>query len=270
MNKQIGFIGLGNMGFGMAVNLLKSGYEVLAFDTDEQKLNILVKTGALKANAVKEIGNSVATVILCLPHPAISLEVIFKQNLFSTGSTAKTIIDTSTLTPETTQEIYQKLKKTQINFLCAPMLGGKNAAIKRTIHFLVEGDKEVFIAHKKLLMSMGNQVDFMGETPAATLTKLAYNICRYSNVATAVEVSKFLAAYTKDTKTIYNLLVKGSLDNFGQVWQEDIKSMILEGKPYIPSRIPEKDLTLILQIAQKQKLSGKLFKTIREIYRSLA
>ena len=269
MNKQIGFIGLGNMGFGMTANLLKSGYDVFAFDTDEQKLNTLVKIGALKANAVKEIGNSVETVILCLPHPAISLEVIFKQNLLSVGSKVKTIIDTSTLTPEITEEFYQQLKKQRVNFLCTPMLGGKNAAIKRTIHFLVEGDKEISVSYKKLLMSMGNQVDFMGAAPAATLTKLAYNICRYGNVATAVEVTKFLGTYTKDTKAIYNLLVKGSLDNFGQVWKEDIKDMMLEGRPYKPSQIPEKDLTLIVQLAKKKKLSGKLFTAIREVYKAL-
>mgnify|MGYP001563387495 CR=1 FL=1 len=116
---------------------------------------------------------------------------------------------------------------------------------------------------------MGNRVDFMGIPPSATITKLAYNICRYSNVATAVEVSRFLRSYIKDTHPIYKILKEGSLDNFGQVWSEDIKDMVIKGKSYKPSKIPEKDLNLLIKLAKKNKLSNKLFKTLIEVYRSL-
>ena len=118
-------------------------------------------------------------------------------------------------------------------------------------------------------MAMGNRVDYMGVPPSGTVAKLAYNICRYSNVATAVEVARFLRSYIKDTQSIYELLREGSLDNFGQVWGEDIKEMVLNGTPYKPSKIPEKDLTLIMELAKKHNLSDRLFKTLKEIYTSL-
>lgn len=264
---RLGFIGLGNMGAGMVANLLQAKHNVIAFDTDITKINTLPAVES--ANSVKELSNQVEVVILCLPHPDISKDVIFNQ-LLAPGTKVKVIIDTSTLTPEDTQEIYVKLEKENIKFLCAPMLGGKSAAVNKQIHFLVEGEEGTFNKFQSLFMDMANRVDYMGKAPSATLAKLAYNICRYSNLATGAEVARFLKAYTKDTQSIYELLSEGSLDNFGQVWKEDIKEMVLEDNPYKPSNIPEKDLTLIIKLAEKQKLSDRLFKAIREVYKSLS
>ncbi len=264
---KIGFIGLGNMGYGMVSNLLRAGHNILGFDVDKEKVDAVVKIGAKRTNTIKEIGEHVDIVILCLPHPKISKKIIF--NLLNSKNKIKTLVDTSTLTPGSAQEIYYLCKEKNVDFLCAPMLGGRNAALKKKIHFLVEGDKTAF-NKLPIFQNMGNRVDYLGNPPSATLAKLAYNMCRYSNLATAAEVAKFLRTYTKDTKSIYELLSEESLDNFGQVWKEDIKEMMLDGISYKPSKIPEKDLTLIMGLAKKKKLSAKLFKTIRDVYRSLA
>jgi 3-hydroxyisobutyrate dehydrogenase-like beta-hydroxyacid dehydrogenase len=59
------------------------------------------------------------------------------------------------------------------------------------------------------------------------------------------------------------------LDNFGQVWAEDITEMMLDGKPYYPSKIPEKDLTLVMELQKKQKLPTNFISALKEVYRSL-
>ncbi|MFA9289462.1 MAG: NAD(P)-dependent oxidoreductase [Weeksellaceae bacterium] len=264
---KIGFIGLGNMGFGMVTNLLKAKHQVIVYDIDETKVKEIVSLGAKQANKIEQMSEVVECVILCLPHPKISKEVI--ESLVTNNTTIKTIIDTSTLTPEDSQEIYNQLKSKNIAFLCAPMLGGKTAALEKNIHFLVEGDETVFETYKVVLHDMASRVDYMGALPAATLAKLAYNICRYSNLATAAEVSRFLRSYTSDTQSIYQLLSEGSLDNFGQVWKEDITDMILQGKEYQATNIPDKDLSLVVSLAQKQNVSDKLFSAIKEVYKTL-
>jgi len=255
------------MGYGMVANLLKENLEVLAYDTDEEKIDAVVVLGATKVYDVSEISNTVETIILCLPHPDISQEVI-STLLEPKNNRIKTIIDTSTLTPDVTKKIYDNLVSQNINFLCAPMLGGKNAALNKQIHFLVEGDESVFADNKSLFLSMGSKADYFGEAPCATIAKLAYNICRYSNLATATEVSRFLRSHTQNTEPIYNLLAEGSLDNFGQVWGEDVKDMVVNGNDYVPSRVPEKDLSLIIEISEKKKLSNNLLLAIRDVYRS--
>lgn len=73
---------------------------------------------------------------------------------------------------------------------------------------------------------MGMQSAYMEAIPNA---KLAYNICRYGNVAIAAEVARFVHAYSQNTEPIYNLLTERSLDNF---WAEDIKDMVVNGTPY--------------------------------------
>lgn len=265
---KLGFIGLGNMGSGMVGNLLKAGNEVVVFDIDQEKLNSAVSLGASSTKSIEILSRSVETVILCLPHPEISKEVIFEK-LISQESIITTIIDTSTLTLDATRYFLDELKKQNVDFLCAPMLGGKIAAMNKEIHFLIEGSKSVFEQYKDLFLCMGKRADYMGEIPNATLAKLAYNICRYSNIATATEVARLLRSYTGDTSAIYELLAEGSLDNFGQVWKEDVKEMVVDGKFYEPGHIPEKDLTLISGIAKEKNLSSNLYAAIIDVYKSL-
>lgn len=69
MNKPVGFIGLGNMGSGMATNLAKAEYDLLVFDTDHEKLG---STKFEVATSPKEIAKKCQTVILCLPNPEVS------------------------------------------------------------------------------------------------------------------------------------------------------------------------------------------------------
>ncbi len=265
---KVGFIGLGNMGFGMVSNLLKNGYGTIVYDIDNEKVIAIESKGAQKIDTIEELSKSVETVILCLPHPNISKKVI--ATLLNSASKVTTIIDTSTLTPQSSQEIHDQLQAKKVHFLCSPMLGGKNAAENQVIHFLVEGEKENFNEFKELFSAMGKRTDYMGDIPNATVAKLAYNICRYGNIALAVEVTRFVRKNSKETQSIYQLLEEGSLDNFGQVWSEDIKNMILEGIDYKPSKIPEKDLSLIVELAKNEGLSDNLFEAIKNTYTSLA
>ena len=96
MTTKIGFIGIGNMGYGMVKNLITHGFGVLAFDIDQEKLESVIKLGAEKATSIEELADSAETIVLALPHPDISKETISK---LSYGK-VKTIIETSTLTPE--------------------------------------------------------------------------------------------------------------------------------------------------------------------------
>ncbi len=263
MNKKVGFVGVGNMGYGMVKNLLEKDFSVLAFDIDQEKLASVVKLGAGKARDLSEIANNVELVILALPHPDISKEVI--SNL-SKGA-VKTIIETSTLTPEDSSNFASDLDSKGINYLCAPMLAGKQMALEGRIHFIVEGKKETFEQFKDLFEPMG-KATFMGDVPNATLAKLAYNICRYSNVATALTVINFLKQYSNNLKPIYEILAEGSLDNFGQVWKEEMEEIAVENKPYkfAGNKIPTKDLTLVIKMALDKNTPDGLFEEIKKVY----
>jgi len=268
METKIGFIGIGNMGYGMVKNLLAHGFSILAFDIDQEKLDSAVGLGAEKAKNIQEIADLVETVILALPHPDISKQVVLD---LIKGENTKTIIETSTLTPEDSSFFNAELAAKHIRYLCAPMLAGKQMALEGNIHFIVEGKNEIFEQHEKLFESMGNAT-FLGEVPNATLAKLAYNICRYSNVATALTVIQFLKQYSNNLAPIYKVLAEGSLDNFGQVWKEEMSEVAIENKPYkfAGSKIPVKDLSLVIKMAGQKGLSKELFEQIKKVYESIS
>lgn len=255
---KVGLVGLGNMGSGMAQNLSVKGFTVVGFDIDETKT---------EASSVTDITNSCELVIVCLPNPDISRDVIFNQVLVD-GSRVKTIIETSTLTPEIVLDFAKRLSAKNVSFLSAPMIGGKNHASDGKIEFLVEGSEELHNEVKDILDATGT-TRYMGDIPSGTLAKLTFNLCRYANLATAVEAARLLDSYDANKEAIYEFMSEQSLDNFGQVWAEDMKPTMIEDIAFKPSGVPKKDLALLIEMAQSHNVDTSLIEALRQTYLSM-
>lgn len=268
MKDAVGFIGLGNMGSGMVNNLLGSGYTVIGYDTDTQKSKVFTPHNFKIATSIKDIGEQCETIILCLPHPDISRNIIFNE-LISTTCKVKNVIETSTLTPEVTLDFTDKLSAMNIGFLSAPMIGGKSAAANKTIQFLVEGEQELYKKLLPIFQAMGKQAAYVGKAPSATLAKLAFNLSRYANLAVGMEIYRLLQAYSANTSAVYEFMCEQSLDNFGQVWKEDLKETMTEHVLFKPSQVPKKDLQLLKEMAKAQNLDPSLTNAILQTYLSM-
>jgi 3-hydroxyisobutyrate dehydrogenase-like beta-hydroxyacid dehydrogenase len=266
--KTIGFIGLGNMGSGMVKNLLAKNHDVIGFDVDTDRQSNLDSLGMKKASDITDITKACEIVILCLPNPDASRTVIFEQLLVE-GSSVSTIIETSTLTPEIVAEFAKKLTDNGKQFLSSPMIGGKNHAANGTIEFLVEGSDKLYKDNQNIFEAMGSKARFMGDIPSATLAKLTFNLSRYANLATGVETHRLLEKYNSNIPAIYDFMSEQSLDNFGQVWQEDLKEMMTSNVPFKPSQVPKKDLALLADMAKSQNLDETLIEAIRKTYLSM-
>ena len=266
--RTIGLIGLGNMGSGIAKNLLVKGFDVIGYDIDDKKQDELVSLGLQKAVSTDDISKTCELAILCLPNPDVSRSVIFEQ-LLSKDSSTSTIIETSTLTPEIVTEFASKLEAKNKQFLSTPMIGGKNHAANGTIEFLVEGSRTVFEDNKSLFEAIGSNAHFMGDIPSATLAKLTFNLSRYANLAVGVETHRLLEKYNANIPAIYNFMSEQSLDNFGQVWKEDLKEMMTSNVPFKPSQVPKKDLALLAEMAKSKGLDERIIEAIRNTYLSM-
>lgn len=260
---KIGFIGLGNMGSGMAKNILAKDFGVVGFDTENDKLAGLEGSGLEIATSVADIAKSCDVAVLCLPNPDISRSVI--EELLAENNSFSTIIETSTLTPEIVKEFADIIESKGKQFLSSPMIGGKNHAANGEIEFLIEGSTEVFEDYKEVFEAMGTS-RFMGDIPSATLAKLTFNLSRYANLAVGVETHRLLEKYNANIPAIYDFMSEQSLDNFGQVWQEDLKEMMTTNVPFKPSQVPKKDLTLLADMAQSQDLDNELIEAIKKTY----
>jgi 3-hydroxyisobutyrate dehydrogenase-like beta-hydroxyacid dehydrogenase len=263
--RTIGLIGLGNMGSGMAKNLLAKGFGVIGFDVDDKKSVELEAFGLQKASSVASIAKVCELIVLCLPNPDVSRSVIFEQ-LLTKDSSVSTIIETSTLTPEIVTEFASKLEAANRQFLSTPMIGGKNHAVNGTIEFLIEGSGEVFEDNESVFEAMGGKARFMGDIPSATLAKLTFNLSRYANLAVGVETHRLLEKYHANIPAIYDFMSEQSLDNFGQVWKEDLKEMMTNNIPFKPSQVPKKDLALLAEMAKSQGLDESIIEAIRNTY----
>jgi hypothetical protein len=184
---DIGFIGLGNMGFPMARRLIEAKHQLVVFDTRKEAADKLVAMGAQAASSPKEVADRVETVMASLPSLQASLEVATGTNGVIEGARVKRFVDLSTVGSQMAVRIHDLLKKRDIVQLDCPVSGGVGGAEKGTLAVMVSGPKVHAEALKPALEVIG-RVFFIGEKPGSAQTmKLANNFLSATAVVATCE-----------------------------------------------------------------------------------
>ncbi|MGX1347764.1 3-hydroxyisobutyrate dehydrogenase-like beta-hydroxyacid dehydrogenase [Bradyrhizobium elkanii] len=172
---EIGFIGLGKMGFPMARRLIEAGHKLAVFDTSKDALDRLVALGAVAATSPKDIADRVETVMASLPSLQASLEVATGAGGVIEGTRVKRFIDLSTVGSQMAVKIHDLLAKKNIVQIDSPVSGGVSGAEKGTLAVMVSGPRADFELVKGALDVIG-KVFFIGTKPGSGQTmKLANN-----------------------------------------------------------------------------------------------
>ena len=172
---DIGFIGLGKMGFPMARRLIEAKHQLVVFDTQKQAVDKLVGLGAQAASSPKQVADCTETVMASLPSLQASLDVATGQDGVIEGSKVKRFVDLSTVGSQMAVRIHDLLKARNIVQIDSPVSGGVGGAEKGTLAVMASGPKTDFEAIKKALEVIG-KVFFIGEKPGSGQTmKLANN-----------------------------------------------------------------------------------------------
>src|SRR6202046_4132505 len=173
---EIGFIGLGKMGFPMARRLIEAKHELTVFDTRKDVVDKLVALGAQAASSPKDIADRVETVMASLPSLQASLEVATGAGGVIEGKRVKRFVDLSTVGSQMAVRIHGLLAKKNIVQIDSPVSGGVGGAEKGTLAVMVSGPRTEFEATKPALDVIG-KVFFIGEKPGSAQTmKLANNL----------------------------------------------------------------------------------------------
>jgi 3-hydroxyisobutyrate dehydrogenase-like beta-hydroxyacid dehydrogenase len=184
---EIGFIGLGNMGFPMARRLIEAKHQLVVFDTRKEAADKLVAMGAKAASSPKEVADRVETVVASLPSLQASLEVATGTNGVIEGKSVKRFVDLSTVGSQMAVRIHDLLKKRDIVQIDSPVSGGVSGAEKGTLAVMVSGPK----AHAEMLkpaLEIIGRVFFIGEKPGSAQTmKLANNFLSATAVVATSE-----------------------------------------------------------------------------------
>jgi 3-hydroxyisobutyrate dehydrogenase-like beta-hydroxyacid dehydrogenase len=172
---DIGFIGLGKMGFPMARRLIEAKHQLVVFDTRRQAVDKLVGLGAQSASSPKEVADRTETVMASLPSLQASLDVATGKDGVIEGSKVKRFVDLSTVGSQMAVRIHDLLKTRNIVQVDSPVSGGVGGAEKGTLAVMASGPKADFEAIKPALEVIG-KVFFIGEKPGSGQTmKLANN-----------------------------------------------------------------------------------------------
>ena len=172
---EIGFIGLGKMGFPMARRLIEAGHQLTVFDTRKEAVDKLTAMGAQAASSPKDIADRVETVMASLPSLQASLEVATGAGGVIEGGRVKRFVDLSTIGSQMAVKIHGLLAKRDIVQVDCPVSGGVGGAEKGTLAVMVSGPRADFETLKPAISVIGKPF-FIGEKPGSAQTmKLANN-----------------------------------------------------------------------------------------------
>ena len=184
---NIGFIGLGKMGFPMARRLIEAKHNPVVFDQRKDVVDRLVALGARDASSPKDVADRAETVLASLPSLQASLEVATGKDGVIEGKRVKRFVDLSTVGSHMAVRIHDLLAKRNLVQLDSPVSGGVGGAEKGTLAVMVSGPRADFEAVKPALEVIG-KVFFIGEKPGSAQTmKLANNLLSATAVVATSE-----------------------------------------------------------------------------------
>ena len=207
---DIGFIGLGRMGFPMARRLVEAKHHLVVFDTRKEVLDQFVKLGAQAASSPKDVADRVETVMASLPSLQASLDVATGKGGVIEGRKVKRFVDLSTVGSQMAIRIHDLLKKAGIVQIDSPVSGGVPGAEKGTLAVMVSGPRAEFETIRGALEVIG-KIFFIGEKPGAGQTmKLANNFLSATAMVATSEAVVMGVKSGLDPKVMVDVINSGS------------------------------------------------------------
>jgi 3-hydroxyisobutyrate dehydrogenase len=210
---RIGFIGLGNMGGGMAANLAKGGHDIRAFDVSAEALDRARTAGCLPVESAKAAAEGADAVVTMLP-AGTHVAQVYAEALIGTATPGTLLIDCSTIDVATAKKVAGDAEARGYAVVDAPVSGGIAAANGGTLTFMVGGSGEAFARAEPILALMGKAVIHAGAIGAGQAAKIANNMLLGATMVATCEAFLLAQKLGLDPQTFYDISSKAS----GQSW----------------------------------------------------
>lgn len=229
MFKNIGVIGLGNMGRGMALTLKRGGFNVIGTDVSPAIRTGLTNEGITVKESIAEVIADCDMVILSLPTAAIVEDVVAGPNgIIAHAKSNVLVVDTSTSHPDTTRRLSEKLRAVGMQMLDAPVSGGPKGAITGTMAMVIGGSAEDLARAEPVLAAMTGKRVHVGGTGAGHVAKIANNLFTASHLLVAGEVTRMAEKAGVPTEQLLQGINAGSGRSF--VTEHSFPTWIMNGK----------------------------------------
>lgn len=269
MAERVGFIGLGIMGRGMAHNLLKAGFDLRVWNRTASRADELVQAGAIAASTPAELAAESDVVIVCVSDTPDVVEVILgEQGVIQGAQSGTLVIDMSTISPQTTQEIAAKLNDKGIHMLDAPVSGGSEGAARGTLSIMVGGDAAQLERAMPLLQAMGKTITHVGGTGSGQTVKLVNQILVVGNALAMSEALLFAQAGGVDLQRAFDAVSQGAAGSW-MLSNRGPQILARDWRPGFTIDLQQKDLRLVLAAADQMGVPVLATGLISNLYRTL-
>ena len=183
---RVGFIGLGKMGSGMALNILAGGHELTVHDIARSAAQAHLDGGAKWADSVADLAAQSDVVMTSLPGPKEVSAVA--ETLIGSMKRGGVWFDLSTNSPTVVRTLAARCAEAGITMLDSPVSGGPHGAKSGKLALWIGGDRSAFDKYKPLLDCIGDEILYIGEIGAGSIAKLVHNCASYTVQTALAEV----------------------------------------------------------------------------------
>jgi 3-hydroxyisobutyrate dehydrogenase len=268
---RVAFIGLGNMGGGMAANLAKAGHDVRAFDLSADALDKARASGCLPAESAAEAIAGAEAVVTMLP-AGKHVESVYADSVFPNADISAILIDCSTIDVATARRVAEAAQAKGLTAVDAPVSGGIAAANAGTLTFMVGGTAAGFERAEPFLAQMGKAVIHAGTGGAGQAAKICNNMLLGAEMIATCEAFALAEKLGLDLQKFYDIASVSS----GQSWSMTSYCPVPGVGPETPAdrgyqggfaaALMLKDLTLAMEAAESVDASTPMGATAAELY----
>ena len=255
------------MGFPMAKNILKSAYNLKAYNRSQDKADRLKEFGAEISISIKEVVTNSDAIITMLTDDSAVEKVMGSDDFISNIKEGATVIDMSSVNPVITKKYAEILKQKNINYLDAPVSGGTIGAEEASLAIMVGGDEETFKNCYELLKKMGNPT-LVGPVSSGQISKLANQIIVGVTIGAVAEAVTLCEKSGTNPNKMIEALSGGWADS--KILQTHGKRMI--DKDFTPkgkTTTQLKDMTNIINAGKAVDTHLPISSLVKEMYKDL-
>jgi 3-hydroxyisobutyrate dehydrogenase len=269
MSEQVGFIGLGIMGRGMVRNLMQAGFAVRVWNRTAARMDELLKEGALVGDSPADVAAQSSIIITCVSDtPDVEAVLLGRDGVIEGARSGSLVIDMSTISPQATQAIAERLSERGIAMLDAPVSGGSEGAARGTLSIMVGGNSEHVARAQPLFQAMGKTITHVGSIGSGQTVKLVNQILVVGNALAMSEALLFAQAGGVELQKAFDAVSQGA----GGSWMLNNRGpqiLARDWRPGFTIDLQQKDLRLVLDAADQRGVPLLGTSTVFQLYRTL-
>ena len=251
---DIGFIGLGSMGSGVASNILKAGYTLTVYDFRREAANPLVDAGAHRADSPKAVAEASDIIFTSLPGPQeVEVVALGEDGIIEGIRPGGVYIDLSSSSPTLARCIYDKFKEKGADVMDVPVTGRPTGARTGKLMLMVGGDEDVFQRCQPVLKAIGDKMTYTGKIGNGSICKLMHNCINYGLQTIVAECLTLGVKAGVEPKALWHILRDGGMGQ-GIMFHRILPDIVFRGNfepPQFSLRLALKDVALATSLGRE-------------------